>query len=1346
MKKYDTLKEQDIAIIGMACRFPGADGYNEFWDNLKEGVNSIKEIPIDRWDVGKYYSSSMNEPNRSISKWCGLIDNIYGFDNKFFNVSPREARNIDPQQRFLLEETWHCIEDSGISLGLLQEKNTSVYIGAMAVDYGNENVGTRTEIDSYSCMGAYECMLANRISYMFNFHGASVAINAACASSLVAIHQAKCSLIRNECNYAIAGSVNLNIHPWKYISFSKAHMLSPDGQCKTFDKDANGYVPGDGVGTLLLQRLDDAIKDGNHIYGIIKGSSINHGGRTLSATAPSVEAQRDVILAAYKDAGLSPAMINYVEAHGTGTSLGDPIEIEALTQAFQKYTNEKQFCSIASVKSNIGHLEGAAGIAGVIKILLMMKHRKVPMSLNINVLNPVIDFENTPFKVATSYKNWEGIENNTPLRAGVSSFGFGGVNSHIILEEYIEKRVCDNSSIGKNNIFILSANTNHDLENLIDKWKEFVEEKDFVKYQLKDICMTLLTGREILPYRYGMLLRSKEELKEIIKSYKCPFLEDKKRSWCLIIGNIPWGGYEDIKQFFDEFCILKENLSTILKHIKSMNLNPEVLEGFYENTWTGCNTTLYKFVAAYAYVSSLINLGFSPDLVIGEMKGIWLGLAVSGIIKLDDVIKVLSGIKELHEVKCLRPSIPFYDQLNQQKIMPFYFDEEYLQFITKDLDIEISSNTKRLKTKKNASFKELLIENDIINQEQLKEIVNLDKNEDCQLGEILVKEGYCKLENIKKILREQQILEGRVDEVLAYYIDKARLLNETQYTFKKYLEEWNEIIKDTSEYEIMQLLHDDRVLLAQKSYFRKEKLLLMVAIISSLRKLNQRWSLTERKPVYEQRFYELLDLVSDGVMSQRILVRLLIDKKPDFKSAAKILNKRQKLIDSNKPYVYLKEINKNIKEIQDTSSWINDVTTAKEGANIGNVDNIEKLEVLKVGEVISEQCESINISLKKEVSQNFKKAITKMWTRGIDIQWKILFKKTHFTRVSLPVYSFNRNQFCMSYKTVNRNENVERIKTAYMQNGRLHPLIGENISKMDEQIFATIFTGNEFYIKDHVVNGLNTFPGVAYIEMARAAAELSTDDKIYSLKNIVWKSPITIKKSSCEINISLHRNKDVINYEVWTNANNLQKIVHGQGIIEYKTKHDFYAGCNSINIDAIKSRCPELKNKDEIYNEFKKIGLEYGTTFQSIQKLYNNKNEALSEIELPLICSENATEFLLHPSLIDGALQTAMALVEIKNNKVVYMPFSLGKIEIVKKIKNKCYVYVTQVGNEGKINKYNIQMIDESGQLLVNMKELLVIAIKNTNYEKNDRLKDLLCRLEDGQLDVTDVKRILGEL
>ncbi|HEX7057815.1 MAG TPA: beta-ketoacyl synthase N-terminal-like domain-containing protein [Bacilli bacterium] len=679
MKPYAS----DIAIVGMACRFPGANDYRQYWDNLAKGVNSIRTIPADRWDIAKYYSPDIDEPNKSVSKWCGIIDNVDRFDSQFFNIPAHEAKQLDPQQRILLEETWHCLEDSGIALKELQHKPTAVYIGAMNTDY-RQRFSADMETDSYACLGNFEGMLANRISHTFHFSGASLSINAACASSLIAVHEAKRALLAGECDYALAGGVNLNLHPWKYISFSKARMLSPDGQCKTFDQEANGYVPGDGAGVVLLQRLEDAIKDGNHIYGILKGSAVNHGGKALSVTAPRVEAQRSVILAAYADAGVSPAGTGYVEAHGTGTSLGDPIEIEALTQAFREYTNSRSYCKIGSVKTNIGHLEAAAGIAGLIKVLLMMKHRHIPRHLNLKTVNPMIDFAASPFTVATEPAAWQQLDSQVPLRAGVSSFGFGGANAHIVVEEYTGR---DEPKQAKQpQIFALSAKTAEGLNRLRENWRAFAADSGVRDAGLADISATLLTGRVALPWRIGTIVSGKEELADWLSRAACVPQSGQTQDWCLAVGAAAWNGYRESARAETLDKRLDDTIRFVLGRLSAIGADDKLTSGFYAEKWPEAARPLYAFIMHYALHHTLSAYGPKPNLIAGEGGGIWLSLVLSGMLELDAALAHLAGLRRADELALARPKVPFYDPVANRIIEPYLITDTYLRRLLDGLE------------------------------------------------------------------------------------------------------------------------------------------------------------------------------------------------------------------------------------------------------------------------------------------------------------------------------------------------------------------------------------------------------------------------------------------------------------------------------------------------------------------------------------------------------------------------------------------------------------------------------------------------------------------------------------
>lgn len=667
--------KESVAIIGIACRFPGANGPEEFWYNLQNGVNSIQEIPPERWDIDQFYETDRSKSNKSISKWCGLVDDVYKFDHKFFQISPREAKQMDPQQRLLMEQTELCISDSGVPLSTLQAKKTSVHVGVITGDYREEITNEAYELDSYTGIGNIDSILANRISYTFGLSGESSIENGACASSIMAVHEAKSILQRGESDYALASGINLYLHPWRFYSFSKARMLSPDGQCKTFDKDANGYVPGEGVGVLLLQRLSDALRDGNQIYGIIKGSAINHGGRSISLTAPKIEAQKEVIMSAYQDADLNPEMVTYWEAHGTGTALGDPIEVESATQAVREFTNKTGYCQIGSVKTNIGHLEAAAGMAGIFKVLMMMKNKKIPKTLNIQSLNPMIDFSKTPFVVAEQLSDWKKDDTKVPYRAGVSSFGFGGVNSHLIIEEFTgDRELIKNTGKEKSFLFTFSAKNENSLQNMIDNWEKFIETPTFEEASFEDICKTQLTSREQYAYRTSITVDNKGDIKSFIKEANKNINRVEIKPWAVHIGNLEIDGYEPIQA-------LRPHLDDIRPYVRELG-GDKLWKRFRGNKWKPEEKELFSFLMGYMFVSSLKRLGFSPTIVTGEKNGLYLSLLFSEMISLDTAIKVVSGEKLLHEIQLKRPNVNYYDPIAKQLIKPIRFPTEYLQEIS----------------------------------------------------------------------------------------------------------------------------------------------------------------------------------------------------------------------------------------------------------------------------------------------------------------------------------------------------------------------------------------------------------------------------------------------------------------------------------------------------------------------------------------------------------------------------------------------------------------------------------------------------------------------------------------
>ncbi|MCK6549043.1 acyltransferase domain-containing protein, partial [Myxococcota bacterium] len=421
---------EPIAIVGIGCRFPGgAHGPDAFFDVMMRRVDAISEVPPDRWDWRAYFDPEQGKPGRTYARWGGFLDDIARFDAQAFGISPREAPHVDPQQRLLLEASWEALEDAGQPIRPSAPTSTGVFVGISTNDYNIIQART-PEVDPYTTPGTVMSIAANRISYCLNLVGPSVAVDTACSSSLVAVHSACRALQNEECETAIAAGVNCLILPYEFVAFSSMTMLSPEGRCRAFDARGAGFVRGEGVGAVVLKPLSKALAAGDRIYALVRGSGVNQDGRTNGMTVPSAEAQEALIVHVADEAGVSPGDLRYFEAHGTGTPVGDPIEARALGRALSRGRRDGDPCLVGSVKTNIGHLEAGAGIAGLIKTALSLHHGVIPPSLHFVTPNPNIDFEGLKLRVVTEPERY----GDGPSLAGVNSFGFGGTNGHTLLE------------------------------------------------------------------------------------------------------------------------------------------------------------------------------------------------------------------------------------------------------------------------------------------------------------------------------------------------------------------------------------------------------------------------------------------------------------------------------------------------------------------------------------------------------------------------------------------------------------------------------------------------------------------------------------------------------------------------------------------------------------------------------------------------------------------------------------------------------------------------------------------------------------------------------------------------
>ena len=499
-----------IAIIGMACRFPGAPDLDSFWELLREGRDAVRPVPPERWSLDRWYDPDPGKPGKTYSQWAGWLDDYADFDPAFFNISPREAELMDPQQRQFLMVAWHALEHAGYGDRAVARKRCGIVVGAGAGDYRNRLAADGFEADgAYAFMGNSDAILAGRLAYFLDLRGPSLTLDTACSSSLVAVHLARESLLRGETDMVLAGGVTIQTTAQFHVLSAKAGMLSPSGRCRPFDAEADGIVPGEGVALVVLKRLEDALADGDRIHAVIAGSGVNQDGRTNGITAPSAPSQTDLVTEVYRRHGIDPDQIGYVEAHGTGTRLGDPIEVEALTAAFRRYTAREGYCGLGSVKSNIGHALAAAGVAGLIKAILCLEHRTRVPSLHFRNLNPHIPLAGSPFEICRTSEDWPAPPGGI-RHAAVSAFGFSGTNAHLVLREApaLEAVV----SAGRSPLpLALSAQTQPALLRRAHELAVWLGAHPAVR--LEDLAATLWLGRAHLPYRIAAVAASPEEFR-----------------------------------------------------------------------------------------------------------------------------------------------------------------------------------------------------------------------------------------------------------------------------------------------------------------------------------------------------------------------------------------------------------------------------------------------------------------------------------------------------------------------------------------------------------------------------------------------------------------------------------------------------------------------------------------------------------------------------------------------------------------------------------------------------------------------------------------------------------------
>ncbi|MEM1168616.1 MAG: type I polyketide synthase [Cyanobacteria bacterium P01_H01_bin.35] len=1208
-----SLLEDGIAIIGMACRFPGAKDYNQFWQNLEQGVNSISEVPSWRWEVEKHYSPDPHEQNKSISKWGGLVEGIEKFDAEFFGISPREAERVDPQHRIMLELSWSCIEDAGYSPSQLSGSQVGVFIGACNYDSILLMNQDRENIQGHSGTGTWTCMIPNRISSFFNFHGPSVPIDTACSSSLVAAHYAINAIKESECDVALVGGISVLFTLTTYVQMSKLGMLSPTGQCRTFDSEADGYVRGEGAGMILLKPLRKAIEDGDRIYGTIKGSAVNHGGKARTLTAPNVYAQAQVLRTAYSRANISPNTVSFIESHGTGTPLGDPIEINALKRSFrqlyQQYElpkTEKAYCALGAVKSNIGHLEGASGIAGLIKILLAMQHKKLPKIVNYKKLNPRINLKDSPFYILDETQEWERLTTESgeeiPRRAGVSSFGIGGVNAHVILEEApLEVRSQKSEVRSKKNesqrqkvkrkeeiepplhILGLSANTEQALYDLVVNYRDCIKTNS--ELEIEDICYTANTGRtHAFTARLAIVAETKLELQEKLAA----FLQEKEISGTykkIIQGQKPTkiafmftgqgSQYTNMgASLYKTQPIFRQTLDRCNEILKDYLELPLLDVLFSEKHSAKLTETMYTQPSIFSIEYGLAKLweswGIKPEWVIGHSVGEYVAACVAGVFSLEDGLKLIA-----------------------------------------------------------------------IRARLMQELPAGGEMVSVLASESEVKEAIAK---VSKKLPKSAI------DIGAFNGPNSIVISGESQAIASVCEQLKAMGAKTKQLQVSHAFHSS----------------LMEPMLAEFEKVAQEISYNEPK----------IPLISN-VTGQQISDEIA---KPKY------------WVEHIRQPVYFAKGMKSLHE---------------QGCEL----------FLEVGPKpillgMGRQClpEGLGLwlpSLRPGVEewQQMLSSLGELYAVGSEINWSGFYQDKNYQKIALPTYPFQRQ----SYWVENNQSQLKQLSPGKA----LHPLLGQKLelAGIDNQdrFESYIAEYSPAYLSHHRVFEQAIFPATGYLEIAVSGGVELLKSQNLVLEEVFIKQGLILPEKEVKRLQTIVTPKDGGSYkfEIYTKSEDQDGSVwmlHTEGKITSATRD---TSATKLALEKYQEECTDAIEVKDHYQYYQGIGIDYGTSFQGITKLWKGERQAIAKIELPTELIPEANNYHIHPALLDAAFQVIVHALETTDPNLTYLPISIDEFKFQNHPGSQVWA-IAEV--KEKELKGDIILVDETGEVLVEVKGLSLVS------------------------------------
>jgi acyl transferase domain-containing protein/acyl-CoA synthetase (AMP-forming)/AMP-acid ligase II/acyl carrier protein len=1252
---------EPIAIVGIGCRFPGAPNVQAFWRLLAGGVDAISEVPPDRWDVNALYHPDPAMPGKMITRWGGFLEQVDQFDASFFGISPREAIHLDPRQRLMLEATWEALEDAGIPPQALSGSGTGVFIATLRNDYDILLFRDLTRVDAYSGPGTANSVVANRLSYFLDLRGPSVTLDTACSGSLVAIHLACQSLRSGESTLALAGGVNLNLLPDANVFFSKAGVLSPDGRCRTFDAGANGIVRSDGAGIVVLKPLSPAVADGDRIYAVIRGSAVNSDGRSNGLMAPNPQSQEAVLRAAYQQAGVSPDRVQYIEAHGTGTSLGDPIEVQALTAVLSSDRPAARQCALGSVKTNVGHMEAAAGVAGVIKVALSMRHRLIPPSLHFEEPNPFIAFPDSPLTVQQTLGPWP-VESE-PLIAGVSSFGLGGTNAHIVLEQAPQPidggwRMADGglTKTGSSNplsairhppsaapllcspyLLPLSARSPEALRALAGAYQQMLVQDESIPVfgsdsdsaiskqmlvqdesipSLHDLCYTASVRRGHYEHRLGIVAHSREELVEQLRAFqqgesrsgvsvgRRPLTGPPKLAFVFSGQGSHWIGMgRELLEQEPVFRAALERCDQILRQYGEWSLLSVLTASPAESRLNETDIAQTAILALQVALAALWRTwGIVPDAVVGQSLGEVAAAHVAGAVSLEDALRVV---------------------LHRSRLM------------------------KTVAGKGKTAVVGLAVEQAELALTGFEDILSVAGSSSPTMT--VVSGEPAALDRVLRSLKQRGIPAGLVQDVdVAFHSPQMEPLKA-------------ELVR------ALEGLHPRATSIPMISTVTG-------AVIEGTELDALYWGRNLREPF---RFTTAIKQLIDSSVEHY----LEIGPHP----------------------VLLRAITEGLRHL------------GRDGAVLPSMrrGGPERVTMLT--------------------------SLGTLYTQGRPVEWNKLFPAGGRC-VSVPSYPWQRERYW--FDQVKSREPV-KPQTQLARNGDgTHPLLGqhwESAASSGEHFWEIDLSPScPSYLSEHQIQGTVVFPGAGYVEMALAAAQEALGVRSCVLEDVVFHralllpedqtrkvqlvlAPESAGKASFHIyGLSPGAGRQPDSWRLCASG----KICYGTEVLP-PVSHE-------ISVQEIQRRCLQEMSSGEHYRILRRRGLQYGSDFQTVQRIRRRDGEAIGRLVLPPPLDLEANRYGIHPVLLDGGFQMVSATLPGATNghadDETYVPVGVASLRIYEHGSDRVWCHVQLRAQDKRGSESDLSLLNEDGQVVIEVRGLRFRQLDRAAGPDQDTLGAYQCQ------------------